>query len=133
MVDDERQVRNRVALLQEQLLVERLHLRNNGLDAAAAVAIQVLRAGKDLEVVGGADGAGVFVQEARVGLEVNDAAGFEEGAVALQEKRRAEARILAAVLRIGEGQPDLGQNFITVFLTCSFLVIKAPIRIPHSE
>ena len=61
------------------------------------------------QTIGADDGLGVFVEEAGVGLEVDDAVGFQETAVALEEKRGGQAGVLAAAeLRIGEGEPDFG-------------------------
>ena len=48
------------------------------------------------QIIGADDGLGVFVEEAGVGLEVDDAVGFQETAVALEEKRGGQAGVLAA-------------------------------------
>ena len=48
------------------------------------------------QTIGADDGLGVFVEEAGVGLEVDDAVGFQETAVALEEKRGGQAGVLAA-------------------------------------
>ena len=62
-----------------------------------------------MQIIRGDDGAGVLVEEAAVGLEMDEAAGAEELPVALQEERGAQAFVLAAAkLRIREGQPDFG-------------------------
>ena len=71
--------------------------------------INVRSKSQHLQVVRPDDGLGVFVEEAGIGLEMDDASGTEEAAVALEEQRRGEAGILAAAeLRVGESEPDLG-------------------------
>ena len=49
--------------------------------------VNVRAGGQDRQAVRGDDGAGVFVEEAAVGFEVDEAAGAKEPAVALEEKR----------------------------------------------
>ena len=51
---------------------------------------------KDFQTIRPDDGLGVFVEEAGIGLEVDDAAGLEETVIALQEKRRGQAGVFAA-------------------------------------
>ena len=74
-----------------------------------SLSIEVHTGRQDGEVVRPDDRLGVFVQETGVGLEMDDAAGFEEAGVALEEKGRGEAGVFAAAeLGVGEGEPDFG-------------------------
>ena len=78
MVDSEGQISYLVALRQEHPLVERLHLVQR---------IIVHRfGGEDGKVVLKGDRFCIFMEEAAVGLEVDDASGLEELAVTFKEQ-----------------------------------------------
>ena len=114
VVNYEGEIGNLVTLLQEHLLVEGLHLikgthsiGRKAVESLARGGVEVLGAAEDLKAVALRDGARVPVQEHAVGLEVDYAAGLQEGAVTIQEERRSEAAVLAAELGVGESEPDL--------------------------
>ena len=116
VVKHEGQVGDGIALGEEVLLVEGLHLVERAeFPGGEAVpegfgsgCIEVRRTGQHLQIVAAGNGIGVLVKIAAVRLEIDYAALCDEAAVTLEEERGGEALFLPAYLRVGEGQPDLG-------------------------
>ena len=117
MVNYERQISDPVTLLQEHLLVEGLNLIQcpDGLGRdgkrrskrLGGRGVEVLGTAEDPQAVARRHGARVLMKEHAVRLEMDYAAGLQEGAVPLEEKRRRKPAVLAAELGVRESQPDL--------------------------
>ena len=98
----ERQVGNGQAHLQEHRLVERLHFEHiqqvpfQLIPSLDPLVVDVRPESEDGQEIGPDDRPGILVEEAGIGLEVDDAVRDQEMAVTLEEKRRRQAGVLAA-------------------------------------
>ena len=96
-----------VALREEHPLVESLDFIQRRV-GDAPFPVKVCGRSKYAESVRFGDSLGIFMQEAAVSLQVDDASSLEELAVALQEHRARQPAVLALELGVRESQPYLG-------------------------
>ena len=110
-----------VALREEHPLVESLDFIQRWV-GDVPFPVKVCGRSKYAESVLFGDSLGIFMQEAAVRLQVDNASSLEELAIALQEYRARQPAVLALELGVRESQPYLG--YFTDASMNSILVLR---------